>query len=99
MDADAQVVHGAGVLVANGQVLTCAHVIARALGAYEGNEAPAGVLQVDFPSFGVMGETLGARIAPSGWHPAASAAALRPETGSPRASVRVSQGHSGWRVG
>ncbi len=69
MDADAQVVHGAGVLVANGQVLTCAHVIARALGAYEGNEAPAGVLQVDFPGFGVMGETLGARIAPSGWHP------------------------------
>ncbi|HBW19568.1 MAG: trypsin-like peptidase domain-containing protein [Streptosporangiaceae bacterium] len=69
MDGDARVARGAGVLLGTGQVLTCAHVVADALGVDVGTQAPAGAVRVDFPGCQLTGEPPRARVDPFGWLP------------------------------
>jgi len=72
MNSDAQVPHGAGVLLGAGQILTCARVVAAALGVGLGREAPAGAVRVDFPGCETTGESpraLRARADEFGWLP------------------------------
>ncbi len=82
LDPDGRLVAGAGVLVAPRRVVTCAHVIAAALGAGEmpapapagamvAPRGPAGTVTIDFPHSGRL-DSAGARIAqvvPDGWYP------------------------------
>jgi WD40 repeat protein len=65
-DADGMVV-GAGFLVGSGEILTCSHVVARALGHREASVSPPeAAVAVDFPLV-APGVTLAARVVR--WHP------------------------------
>lgn len=59
---------GAGVLLADGHLLTCAHVVARAIGADSAGPAPSASVRVGFA--GTRGETGWALVRPDGWFPA-----------------------------
>ena len=63
-------VHGAGVLVTSEHVLTCAHVVARAVGADPSGRCPDGSLVVDFPGCSSTVE-VSARPLKTGWAPVA----------------------------
>jgi len=63
-----QRVIGAGTLVADRTVLTCAHVVARALGADQRGGPPAGMATVDFPG-SASREGTPAAVDPEGWRP------------------------------
>lgn len=82
LDPDGQRVAGAGVLVAPRRVVTCAHVIVRAIGIGElptpaepGNmsapQAPATAVTIDFPQCpGLRGaNTRSARVVQGSWYP------------------------------
>ena len=62
-------VQGAGVLLTNYQVLTCAHVVAAALGGYTGNQPPEGELRVDFTAHELVRGRWRAWVDPRGWIP------------------------------
>ena len=59
--------HGAGVLLSNYQVLTCAHVVAAALGTRE--EVPSGELRIDFTAHELVRGRWRAWVDPRGWIP------------------------------
>jgi hypothetical protein len=56
---------GAGVLIDPWRILTCAHVVAKALGADSHGPPPAGVVTVDFPA--LSGVSRFARVMTGGW--------------------------------
>ena len=67
---DRDQVIGAGFLVSDRHILTCAHVVARALGVSDTTaDVPSGTVRVDFPLV-APGEMLNARVA--SWLPAQS---------------------------
>jgi len=59
-------IRGAGVLLTNYQVLTCAHVVAAALGA-AGDEPPEGELRIDFTAHELVRGRWRAWVDPRGW--------------------------------
>ncbi|MER7971649.1 trypsin-like peptidase domain-containing protein [Streptomyces sp. NPDC005840] len=72
-------VAGAGLLLTDRTVLTCAHVVEAALGRTEADRVPEGTLRVGFPAAGTGGEVT-ARVAADGWlrlPPALDLAVLR----------------------
>jgi hypothetical protein len=76
---------GAGFLVAEGQVLTCAHVVAAALGLPEDTpETPQAVVYLDFPLV-APGRILTARV--THWQPGSDVAGLELD-GDPPAAAR-----------
>ena len=63
---------GAGVLIAGNRILTCAHVVAKALGGDESEpERPVEEVAVDFPALSDRGSTvpLTATVVVGGWFP------------------------------
>ncbi|HEX2416746.1 MAG TPA: trypsin-like peptidase domain-containing protein [Micromonosporaceae bacterium] len=60
---------GAGVLIDPWRVLTCAHVVAKALGVDSHGAPPVGVVTVDFPA--LSGVSRFARVMTGGWVPTA----------------------------
>jgi S1-C subfamily serine protease len=96
--ADGRVV-GAGFLVSERQVLTCAHVVAQALGIREENgDVPQGEVSLDFPLV-APGEQLTAKIV--WWQPDSDVAGLKldqapPVGASPNRLVKADDpwGHS-----
>src|SRR3712207_5268374 len=65
-----RVVVGAGFLISERHVLTCAHVVAGALGNYELEamiEKPQGTVHLDFPFLGAAAHT--ASVVDGGWQP------------------------------
>ncbi len=63
-------IHGGGVLIDSQHVLTCAHVVAGALGTAPGAGPPGGRVLADFPAVG--GVMRMAEVDPEGWIPAAA---------------------------
>jgi WD40 repeat protein/3',5'-cyclic AMP phosphodiesterase CpdA len=80
---------GAGFLVDDGHVLTCAHVVADALGP----AAPAGQVVLDFPEWSQLGR-LSATVEAGGWFPvqadeSGDLAVLRLDASLPEGMVRA----------
>ena len=70
---------GAGFLVSERHLLTCAHVVAQALGIADTvPEAPAGDVQLDFPLL-APGRSLPARVV--AWHPVRSGSSIPSASG------------------
>lgn len=61
--------HGAGVLLNRYQVLTCARVVAAAMGVDDLREAPVGELRVDFTAHGLTRGRWRAWVGAGGWIP------------------------------
>jgi WD40 repeat protein len=98
-DADGRVV-GAGFLVGAGEILTCAHVVARALGQSQASAAPPeAAVAVDFPLV-APDVALAARVVR--WHPSLEAggdvAGLRLEAAPPAGAkaLRLLAAHELW---
>ena len=71
-------VKGAGCLLDRRRVVTCAHVVAKALGHADAPDVPPrNSVQLQFPSSESDVTCIG-RVAPGGWHPAAGAGAEQP---------------------
>lgn len=90
---------GAGVLIGEGRILTCAHVVAEALGCPAEQVTPAdGAVLVDFAPSGDP-RPRRARLVDGGWFPARSAsgdlAVLDLEAGEPPAGARPAALHAG----
>jgi hypothetical protein len=73
LDPEGIAVSGAGFLVDRRRIVTCAHVIADALGLAKVSEAPADAVTIDFPQCeGAEART--ARVIPGSWFPEQEAA-------------------------
>src|SRR5438093_333249 len=71
-------VKGGGCLIDSRLVLTCAHVVAKALGQAEApQERPLEPVALQFPSSGSK-VACRAQVVEGGWHPAAGAGAEQP---------------------
>jgi vWA-MoxR associated protein C-terminal domain/vWA-MoxR associated protein middle region 0/Effector-associated domain 2/Trypsin-like peptidase domain len=73
MDPEGRAVAGAGVLVTARRIVTCAHVIGRALGIDAETRALDGMVKVDFPQCPQV-PSLDARVISDGWFPERAAA-------------------------
>ena len=65
---EGSLIAGAGVLIDSRRVLTCAHVITKALSLGAVNEAPANAVRIDFPQCEGQ-DSRTARVIPGGWFP------------------------------
>ena len=66
---EGSLIAGAGVLIDSRRILTCAHVITKALSLADVSEAPANAVRIDFPRCEEE-DSRTARVIPGGWFPA-----------------------------
>ncbi|MFG6107514.1 trypsin-like peptidase domain-containing protein [Leptothoe sp. EHU-05/26/07-4] len=80
---------GIGVLISKKYFLTCAHVVADALGLERTvSRAPKGIIRLDFP-FLIEHELLTAQVVEEGWQPMRRDVSTRPQRGEDIAVLRL----------